>query len=135
MSRFCGVEACPHQGHSPGQNESRERGFEALAYERLFPSEIPDALTLAFEEEIPATYLTRNNYRQLRKIARTGVAWSSQATLGPNRRVPWAPCISRPQRQQFHFRVQRIQRLSESTSHGSESPAHGAVDAPPMEWK
>ena len=32
---------------SPGQNGSRKRGFETLTYERLFPSGIPDALTLA----------------------------------------------------------------------------------------
>lgn len=36
---------------SLGQNGSRERGFETLTYERLFPSEFPDALTLAERAE------------------------------------------------------------------------------------
>ena len=36
---------------SPGQNRSRERGFGTLKYERLFPGDIPDALTLVERAE------------------------------------------------------------------------------------
>lgn len=36
---------------SPGQNGSRERGFGTLKYERLFPGDIPDALTLVERAE------------------------------------------------------------------------------------
>ena len=34
------------RARTPRQNGSRERGFGTLRYERLFPGDIPDALTL-----------------------------------------------------------------------------------------
>jgi transposase InsO family protein len=36
---------------TPGQNGVRERGFESLKYERLYPEHIPDGLALAGHAE------------------------------------------------------------------------------------
>ena len=62
---------------SPGQNGSRERGFEALKYERLFIDEIDDTIVLA---ECAEEY--RIEYNQVRP--HHAIAWNrpKEAHLG-----------------------------------------------------